>query len=163
MTPDGGAAPRACLLPTGSEVGTGMSMRWPCLFLCAIFCAACSGGSGSSPTPVERDALVSIPSTPEPLTYVPGETQVLIPGRRFTPTLVEVTVGSKVVWGNTDVRLSHRPVADGASPLFRSYVLAHATAGGGLVSAFAFTFRRTGTFRYHCEIHPDMVGTITVT
>jgi plastocyanin len=27
---------------------------------------------------------------------------------------------------------------------------------------FTFTFQNAGTFRYHCTIHPGMVGTVVV-
>lgn len=130
--------------------------------LVTALCAACSIDSAPPSKQAARDGLVSIPSTPEALIYSPGDTQIAMDALHFNPAAVEVTAGSKVVWGNTDTFLAHRPAADGTSPIFRSYVLSHATPGGGLVSSFAFTFTRTGAYAYHCELHPEMVGKITV-
>jgi heme/copper-type cytochrome/quinol oxidase subunit 2 len=29
--------------------------------------------------------------------------------------------------------------------------------------SYSFTFNQAGTFHYHCKIHPEMTGTVTVT
>jgi len=42
------------------------------------------------------------------------------------------------------------------TPLFAS-----ANLGSG--ASFTFVFTAAGTYPYHCSIHPNMVGTITIT
>ena len=32
-----------------------------------------------------------------------------------------------------------------------------------VASTFEFTFTEAGTFAFHCNVHPSMTGTITVT
>lgn len=70
----------------------------------------------------------------------------------FTPANLAVTVGSTVTWTNTD-GASHTVTADGG--VFGSSTLA---VGG----TFSHRFTTTGTFAYHCAIHPSMTGTVTV-
>ena len=130
--------------------------------LLTVFCVACSTGSAPASRHTASDDIVSIPTTAEALTYSPEQTTIATDEFRFNPDTVEVAAGAKVEWENTNTRRDHRPVANGSSPIFRSYLLHHETPGSGLVSAFAFTFTRTGAYRYHCEIHPSMTGTITV-
>jgi plastocyanin len=76
----------------------------------------------------------------------------------FDPNPYTVSLGAggsvAVKWGNAD-GIQHRVLADGASPLFASQTLSNA-------GTYTFTFTTSGTFAYHCSIHPLMVGTIQV-
>jgi plastocyanin len=63
-----------------------------------------------------------------------------------------VSAGTTVTWSNGDT-ITHTATADGGQ--FNSGAIA---AGG----KFSFTFQTTGTFPYHCTIHPGMVGTVVV-
>jgi plastocyanin len=84
--------------------------------------------------------------------------------RAFSPDTftVSLAAGGKVIWGNGDYTsgysgvtgTTHTITADGG--LFNSGNLAPA-------NTFAFTFTATGSYSYHCSIHPTMVGVITVT
>ena len=83
----------------------------------------------------------------------PASASVSIPAHSFSPASVTIAVGGTVRWTNGD-RDSHTVTADNGS--FDSGIL----APGG---TFSHTFPTAGTFAYHCEIHPDMRGTVTVT
>jgi plastocyanin len=63
-----------------------------------------------------------------------------------------VTKGATVTWTNTD-SAPHTVTADGGA--FSSATLADG-------STFSHRFTTTGTFAYHCAIHPSMTGTVIV-
>jgi len=71
----------------------------------------------------------------------------------FSPSSQEVAVGTTVVWTNQGLS-EHTVTADDGS--FDS---------GRLVpgKSFAYTFSRPGTFAYHCALHPNERGTVSVT
>ena len=71
----------------------------------------------------------------------------------FQPATLEVPVGTTVTWTNQG-SAPHTVTADDGS--FDSGTL---QPGG----TFSMTFDTPGTFIYHCEIHPNMMGTIVVT
>ncbi|MDB4978100.1 MAG: plastocyanin [Candidatus Peribacteria bacterium] len=72
----------------------------------------------------------------------------------FQPQTITVRRGSTLTWTNQD-SASHtvtRDASDGPmSP----------TLSSG--QSYSYTFNSTGTFTYHCSIHPDMHGTVVVT
>ncbi len=77
---------------------------------------------------------------------------VQIEAMEYTPKTIEIAVGDVVVWTNDD-GFAHTVTADDGT--FDS-----GDIEGG--QTFAFTFNEAGTFAYHCDIHPDMVGRVTV-
>jgi plastocyanin len=68
------------------------------------------------------------------------------------PDDVNVAVGATVTWMNTD-SVSHTSTSDASG--WNSGIV----APGG---QFSFAFQTAGTFRYHCAIHPGMIGTVIV-
>jgi len=72
--------------------------------------------------------------------------------RAYAPDLVSVGVGDTVTWTNMD-SVSHTSTSDAAG--WDSGIVA---PGRG----FSFAFQSAGTFRYHCAIHPGMIGTVVV-
>lgn len=77
---------------------------------------------------------------------------------QFQPGTIEVPVGTTVTWNNSD-RILHTVTAgtpDNPTPEIFDGLLDDAG------STFSFTFTEAGTFDYYCDIHPHMVGTITV-
>jgi plastocyanin len=78
--------------------------------------------------------------------------EVVISDFQFAPADMSVAVGTTVTWSNQGPS-GHTVTADDGS--FDSGTI---TAG----SSFANTFDTAGTFTYHCSIHPQMTGTITV-
>ena len=71
----------------------------------------------------------------------------------FQPASLEVQAGTPVTWTNSGAA-AHTVTADNG-----------ALDSGQLASGATFsqTFDTAGTFTYHCEIHPQMTGTIVVT
>ena len=80
-------------------------------------------------------------------------TRVKIVDFKFKPGTVTILVGTKVKWINKAVSNSHTSTSD--TGVWNSGVLAPG-------QAFVFKFTSTGTFNYHCSIHPFMTGTVQV-
>ncbi len=79
--------------------------------------------------------------------------KVLIKNFRFSPAKITIKRGTRVVWINKD-NAPHTATANNARS-FDSRRL-------GPRQRFSHTFRSAGKKSYHCEIHPDMKGRITV-
>jgi plastocyanin len=73
----------------------------------------------------------------------------------FSPEVANVSVGQTVAFVNDD-DLTHEIASDTAG------VFDVGTLAPGRVST-SFVIINSGTVRYHCEIHPAMVGTLNVT
>ena len=69
----------------------------------------------------------------------------------FSPGNLVVAAGTTVVWTNQDT-LAHRITSD--SKLF--------DGGAGPNESYSRQFTTTGSFAYHCSVHPAMTGTINV-
>jgi plastocyanin len=69
----------------------------------------------------------------------------------FEPAEMTISTGESITWVNTD-GVPH--TSTGSTRLW----------GGVLTTdeSFTYTFDAAGTYPYFCEIHPAMVGTITV-
>jgi plastocyanin len=70
----------------------------------------------------------------------------------FVPATVTITQNDAVTWKNTDT-IDHQVVANGgqfASPILKPG------------QSYTFTFRNSGTFRYHDGLYPTRRGTVTV-
>lgn len=78
---------------------------------------------------------------------------VAISGFAFSPSAVTVSVGDTVTWTNSDA-VVHTATADDAS-----WDAGNIAAGGG---TGAVVFTTAGSFPYHCSIHSQMTGTVTV-
>jgi plastocyanin len=70
----------------------------------------------------------------------------------FNPAMVNIAVGDAVRWTNNGA-VAHTATSD--TGIWNS---------GNLNSGqqFSFTFNSAGTFPYHCEIHPQMTGSVIV-
>ena len=77
---------------------------------------------------------------------------VTISNFKFTPPALSVAVGTKVTWTNNG-SMNHTTTSN--TGVWDSGPLANG-------KTFSFTFTKAGTFPYHCSIHPNMKGTITV-
>ncbi len=123
---------------------------WPGVVLLTILLLAGCGASSATST-----SAASAPSA----TASAGSAQVKVTEQSekygFSPAMLSVAVGTKVVWTNsTDV--PHTVTSDTGSTLASSMI----SPSGG---TFSFTFTKPGTYTYHCTIHPYMKGTIVVT
>jgi plastocyanin len=72
----------------------------------------------------------------------------------YQPDPMTVQAGQSVTWTWDDQGNQHSVSADDGS--FESCL-----QGAG--STFTTTFAKAGTYAYHCSIHPQMKGTVTVT
>jgi plastocyanin len=75
---------------------------------------------------------------------------VTIQSFTFSPASITVGVGGTVTWTNQD-GVAH--TATGTS--FNTGNLNRGQSGSA-------TFNQAGTFPYHCSIHPNMTGTVSV-
>jgi plastocyanin len=73
----------------------------------------------------------------------------------FTPSQITVAKGGTVTWTNND-NTTHTVVDD------LSNVGGPNSGDIASGSSYSFTFTKTGSFQYHCSIHPSMRGTIVV-
>lgn len=117
-----------------------MLLRMAAMPLLLFILAGCSGTPSTSDNP-EGDQNATI----------------TIDDNKFSPSTRNVHKGSVVTWMNSD-SIKHTATAHAADGtiLFDSGDIA---AG----ASWPRTFDTVGTFEYHCDIHPSMQGTITVT
>jgi plastocyanin len=78
--------------------------------------------------------------------------EVFIQGMAFSPQTLTVAVNTTVKWTNKDA-VSHTATSN--TGVFDSGMLGN----GGW---YSFQFTSTGTYQYHCAVHPGMTGTIIV-
>jgi plastocyanin len=81
--------------------------------------------------------------------------KIEIKNMMFTPPQITVHKGDAVVWTNND-NTTHTVIDD------LSNVGGPASGNVEPGSSYSFTFTKTGSFQYHCSIHPSMRGTIVV-
>jgi plastocyanin len=72
----------------------------------------------------------------------------------FAPDPVTVKAGRRITISNAD-SAPHTVTEQGGSPSFDSGTIKGGRSG-------ALTFTKTGTFKYFCQFHPTMKGTVTV-
>jgi len=109
--------------------------------MAVVVLAACATESTGGPTLPPSDVIIVVgAATKGAAAYDPN------------PITVSLATHPKVIWANDD-GLQHTVTADGGA--FDS-----GNIGGG--EAYSHTFSATGTFTYHCTIHPTMVGTLVV-
>lgn len=80
---------------------------------------------------------------------------VTIDNFAFSPASITVKKGTTVTWTNKDSATHTVTENDGQN----------GPDSGDLANSksYSFTYNTAGTFKYHCSIHPDMLGTVTVT
>ena len=128
----------------------------------ALLLAACGGGgtttastptATSQPTPTPTTA----PSpTPTQTSTVANVKIVEQNGKySFQPATLSIKMGTQVEWLNTS-DAPHTVTSDAAGDF-------NSASNITQNQTFKFTFTKAGTFPYHCNIHPYMKATITVT
>ena len=70
----------------------------------------------------------------------------------FDPDPITVDVGATITWTNND-QAPHTATGDNGE--FDSGILETG-------ASFSATFDEAGTISYHCNVHPDMTGTIVI-
>lgn len=132
--------------------------RTPLLFsLLPALLLACGGDGGSDitqpgPRPVNSVSIVSGAETKGTAAY--------------SPNPVTVPVNAVVRWYNDDTGASGGPYGGSSGTVHTvvaddntSFVSPNIEPG----RTFEHTFATAGSFNYHCNIHPTMKGTVTVT
>ena len=126
------------------------------LLLAAAGLTACGGDDDPAVADAtEEGSSPSASASDEPDAGEPADgsgSALTIAGFAFDPDALEVTAGTAVTVTNDDAA-PHTWTADDGS--FDSGQL-------GQGDAFDHTFDSAGEFTFHCEIHPTMKGTITV-
>ena len=81
--------------------------------------------------------------------------KVTIANMAFSPSQITVNKGDTVTWTNNDS--TTHTVTDDLSNV-------GGPSSGDIApgSTYSFTFTKSGSFQYHCSIHPSMRGTIVV-
>jgi plastocyanin len=115
----------------------------PTLFLAAAGCGS-SSSTGGGATPATIPSGASVIHAVADATGTSG---------KFNPDPATAKVGQAVAWSFEDANNQHTATADDGS--FDS-----GTESQGAV--FTHTFTAAGTFKYHCTLHADMKGTLTV-
>ena len=80
---------------------------------------------------------------------------ITIKNMMFTPPQISIQKGGIVTWTNND-SVAHTVTDD------LSNVGGPSSGDIQPGSTYSFTFNKTGSFQYHCSIHPSMRGTIVV-
>lgn len=81
------------------------------------------------------------------------DVKVPITNFMFSPQIIKVKKGAKVTWTNQD-NAPHTVTSDEGTFLNSSRM----DKGG----SYDKTFTESGTFRYHCIVHPGMLGAVIV-
>ena len=77
----------------------------------------------------------------------------LLSSNRFSPDAVTVRMGDSVTWTNNDDS-PHTVTSDSGSEMQSNTIAPGQT--------YSHLFLQSGTYTYHCAIHPNMRGTVIV-
>jgi plastocyanin len=114
--------------------------------------AACGGKGTSYQTPTQPPSVARSATVTTSGTSTGATTTVTVQNFAFTPQNVTISVGSSVTWTFPST-VAHNVTADDSS-------FASGTLSGG--QTYVRTFDKAGSYPYHCAIHPNMTGTVTV-
>lgn len=108
----------------------------------------------SSPSPTSSPAATETPKSGEPKTY-----KIELEDDGFKTTSLTIAVGDSVTFevkdeGSYQVRSGPHPVHSDLPELDSGAV--------GKGAKYSFTFKKSGTFRFHDHLHTSFTGTITV-
>lgn len=125
-----------------------------------VLAACSSGGATTAPTAapaasVEASAEASAPPAAEAAcvkSAAGGEVDVSVEGFAFNPADIAATVGQTVTFTNGDSAPHTATLDDGSCT----------TPNIATGASEGLTFNAAGTYPFHCNVHPDMKGTITV-
>ena len=117
-----------------------MRTHWLVPALCAASVLLASGCGGSSGGPTDGGG------------NPPPSGDVLVQNNLFNPSSFTVATGSAVTWAWDSNGESH-------SVTFNDQPIDSDIQTSG---TFQHTFSTAGTFAYHCKVHSNMTGTITV-
>ena len=116
--------------------------------LSAVACGSSYSSPSTTPSPAPAPGPVATPGTP---VTIPMNASTLT-STAFAPDAVDVSAGATVTWTNSD-GVAHTSTSDAG--VWDSGIV---PPGG----QFSVSFPTAGTYRYHCLIHPGMIGTVVV-
>jgi len=123
--------------------------------------SACASGSGTAapaataPQPAASEPAASAPAAGGggcTASSEAGAVSVGIENFAFAPADVSAAVGETITWTNSDSAPHTATLDDGGCDT--GNIAQNASAG--------LVFDAAGTYPYHCTIHPNMKGTITI-
>jgi plastocyanin len=115
----------------------------------ALAFAACGGSSDNSGGTTDNSSPAD--NTPAAVTIAVQSDPTNV--GKFSPTPASAKVGDTVKWSFDDDQNQHTATAEDGS--FDS-------GNKGKGESFTFKFTKAGTFAYHCTLHANMKGSITV-
>lgn len=137
-------------------------MRATAALLGVVLTVSCAGPA-AQPTPWPGQALgehtvtfIRPGTTPQVSPTIPVGTAVRLLGNTFDPQVLEVPLGSTVIWTSRDGALHTVTSGTFGRPdgLFDREV-----HGGG---TFSFAFALAGTYSYYCKLHGGMQARLIV-
>jgi plastocyanin len=127
----------------------------------AMGLVACGGDDDSDTTVVETETTTTSTEETQPETNAPAPSGEAVRSAKvemvdfsFEPPTVTIQAGGKVAWQN-EGETAHTATAD--DDAFDT-----GTVDPGKLKSEAAAFKEPGSFSYHCEIHPQMTGTVEV-
>jgi plastocyanin len=132
---DGGNATNATMMGAGNATNATMTSAGN-----ATNATTTGAGGGNATTTVS---------------IVPGSSALTT--NAYQPNPIQVSVGTTVTWTNNDAQPHTVSSGENATPsgLFDSSIMAPQ-------ATFEHTFTEAGEFPYFCLLHPNMVGTVSV-
>jgi plastocyanin len=138
------------VIRNGPDARTADMTRLLTIPLAAVLLAGC-GGSGTTGPPSGASPPTTTAAAPAPAVPVgSGPRTVTIADYRYGPATLTVRAGTRVTWRNRDAS----PHTASAAGLDTGTL----TQGGSRTLAL----RTPGTYRYVCQFHPYMHGTVVV-
>src|ERR671916_506020 len=118
------------------------------------------GGNATNATMIGAGNATNATSTgaaggPTSVSIVPGSSSLTTDA--YQPNPVQVSTGATVTWTNDDAQPHTATSGENATPdgTFDSGIMAPA-------ATFEHTFAAAGEYPYYCLLHPNMVGTVSV-
>jgi plastocyanin len=126
------------------------SLRLTGVSFVLMFAIACGSDSSTPPT-TPSPAPAPAPGGATSAVAIQAGAEALA-DRAYAPAESFVAPGTTITWTNGD-SVGHTSTSD--APGWNSGIIAPR-------ATFSTTLQTTGTFSYHCSIHPGMVGRVTV-
>ena len=122
--------------------------------LATMILAACGGGTATTPTPTASQASPTTAASPTSAAVMHVKIVENNGKYSFDPATLSIPKGTQVIWTNMS-DAPHTVTSDTNAFATTSNLTEKQT--------FMFTFTTAGTYAYHCNVHPYMKATITVT
>lgn len=122
------------------------------LALLAAGLSSCKAASGNDPNPPEHDIAIVLNAQTKGANAFARSTLTVSLGTQTTVTWYNADFNSASYGGNSGT--AHRIVSDDGTTFASNNI--------GIQGTFVATLNTTGTFPYHCAIHPTMTGTLVV-